>query len=343
MSEVFDGTSITKRQPAISLDYLTAYDMGPVETGDVSEGLFARAWRIYLEEDTKIYLEAANEDNSDWSGSPELLFDASSEISEEIKEIDLTFDQLGRPFVAYEQDSRVWIWWFDPQLQETTIREVTDGRNPRCFLDERRTAFSEISDIILVYINDSSDAIEWREQRDRFNGAFTTTVTGDLSDTFVETVFKTTGNRFRIVYSEFQPTFSGYLLKAVDSELYPITIGPEEVETNVKISEGILKQIIVKRTLSEESVETSVIIESGQLRSINRDFSIEPEEIETEAVITQGDLISVVITRTIESEEIEASAVIAFGELNQIIIRETLDSEEIETEVVINSGILETP
>lgn len=346
MSKIFEGTSITKRQPTISLDYLTAYDVGPISQGDLSEGPTVRVYRVFVENETEVYIEAELLDKTGWTGTPSLLFDASDSGNlSAIAEIDLTFDQLGRPFVFYQQPNGsvndLWIWWFDSQLGDTTLKFISEGRNPNCYQDERSPKFSELSDILIFYINGDDSAVEWRQQRDRFDTIYTTPLTTGITDLFLEELSKTTDNRIRLVYLEFQPTLASYTLKFLDSALYPILLENEQLEVNTELLSGILNQVLQRASFNEQ-LEVNGTLSLGELQSVVLSYSLTPESLETSSDILSGELISIVLQTEIEPESVETDALILSGSLDEIVLQYNLDPESLETNSTLLSGTLTT-
>lgn len=138
-------------------DPLLAKDFGPVALQDPSEGVRVKVWTARLEEGVL------------WIGADDvsetILFTRSVDV-DPVNKIDLTFNQNGDPFIAFEQSGQIYIYWHDPLEGDNTFRHIAPGEDPFCHLDERRPEFSGISDIILVY--KSGGVLYWAEQRDRF-------------------------------------------------------------------------------------------------------------------------------------------------------------------------------
>ena len=119
---------------APSVNPLVAQDMGPIAVNDVTQGLRARLWTATCDGSAVTLV-----------GHGELLSDTA------ITQISLTFDQAGKPFVAYAAGGMVKIWWFDPIAAANVITEIAMGDQPFAHLDERRPELVSISDVIILY------------------------------------------------------------------------------------------------------------------------------------------------------------------------------------------------
>lgn len=93
---------------------------------------------------------------------------------------DLTFDQLGRPFICWEVDGQVWVRWYNPISQMAETWNICAGRTPVCSIDTFHEYQSDISDILLFYIDDEADRVKYRLQRDRYLVEYETELKGYL-------------------------------------------------------------------------------------------------------------------------------------------------------------------
>lgn len=130
---------------------LAAQDAGPIALNDISQGLRARIW-------TATWNPANGEIRLD-DGT--LLTTVAS-----LTELSLSFDQAGRPFLAYAAGGSVYIRWYDSSVSATVTTLIATGDQPFCHLDERRPEFVGESDVLLIYRR--AGAVYYRRQRDRF-------------------------------------------------------------------------------------------------------------------------------------------------------------------------------
>ena len=97
--------SLDTRPDGLALDYQTSWAFGPIETGSVVSGSVTASWRvrnIYTEstQTGSVFLDRENDAGDNWrTGSLLFIYTGSA-----IKEIDLTFDQSGRPVVSGDRD-----------------------------------------------------------------------------------------------------------------------------------------------------------------------------------------------------------------------------------------------
>ena len=130
------------------------HEDGPIDLNDPSAGLFYQIWhgRVY--------------------GGGVFLFsdlverqDILSQLN--ITEMSFTFDQNGRPSVAYVQYGIAKIWWYDSTVEGMTTTLIGSGViSPKVILDDKRQTQTNSSDIILGYIRNKN--LYYRQQRDRF-------------------------------------------------------------------------------------------------------------------------------------------------------------------------------
>lgn len=155
----FVSASLVNRLDALSMDYSTSFAFGPIETGSVVSGSIFKSWRAMNFYDTAsqtgtIYLTRENDTGDNWR-SDVPLFSYSGTL---IKEVDLTFDQAGRPVVSGDRDvylgtdtgSLVWLYRFDATFNDFIFTSIATGSNPRIMLDD--LIDSSNSDVIAFYI-----------------------------------------------------------------------------------------------------------------------------------------------------------------------------------------------
>ena len=130
------------------------YEDGPIALNDPSAGLFYQIWtgQAY---DGGIFLFSDLVERQD-------ILNALN-----ITEMSFTFDQNGRPTVAYVYYGIAKIWWYDSTIENHATTEIGSGvRRPRVILDDKRQTQTNSSDIILGYIKNEN--LYYRQQRDRF-------------------------------------------------------------------------------------------------------------------------------------------------------------------------------
>ena len=162
----------------------TSSDNGPIAIQNTSKGLMAKIWTASYNSIT---------------GSVTLQDGTNLFTDVSLKELSLTFNQTGNPFVAFRSATRIKTWWYDPLLSNYTIKDVTAGDQPFCYLDERRPEFSANSDVFLLYHRNGE--IFYRLQRDRFDVEYSTGIIGG-TDIVIECFGMAKNNRLQIKYYE---------------------------------------------------------------------------------------------------------------------------------------------
>lgn len=160
------------------------FETGPTELNDTSAGLLVKTWVFEILADTLVVY-------------PEATPSQKTTISSghgELTEISGTFDQNGRPIVAYVEDGSAKLRWFDP-VPATFV--VTDYGltvlNPRVALDDKRFLQNAASDIIFSYILNGGLYI--RVQRERYLTARLLDANAILSTETQKILFRTGLNR----------------------------------------------------------------------------------------------------------------------------------------------------
>ena len=164
-----------------SRDRKISYHWGPVQVQDPSQGLLVKVWALRAEGASAV-LSAP--------GSPTTtVFTRGTNIDN----VNLAFDQNGRPCVCYEEEGGgSYLFWFDPVPNEPTHMPIT-GESPRITLDDARPMNIGLgSDVILAYVRDG--LIRHRRQRDRFEIEFTPTVGEEGPPVEAETIYHVTMN-----------------------------------------------------------------------------------------------------------------------------------------------------
>jgi hypothetical protein len=132
---------------------------------DPSQGLGVKLWKARAEEEN-VLLSAP--------GTPEFIWYTHADP---IKELSLSFDQNGRPCIAFVDDvGEVLLRWFDPVPNAVVNFDLgaLGGITPQVTLDDNRAFNGANSDVILGYVR--AGIIRYRQQRDRFTDEITPTI-----------------------------------------------------------------------------------------------------------------------------------------------------------------------
>lgn len=133
---------------------LVDYEMGGVAISDPSQGLNVQSWKCTYEQSRFILTPETG------PASVVLVVDSVTAMS-------FTFDQNMRPTIAYEQNGRLWLWWWDTTVSARVFTDHGPGRCPRLTLDDKRDSQTSNSDIIFAYIKPTNELC-FRKQRERF-------------------------------------------------------------------------------------------------------------------------------------------------------------------------------
>lgn len=141
-------------------------------------------------------------------GSDVLIRGAIGEIWEEpvvvfsepdfIKDLSLTFDQLGRPLIFYRNENYdLKFYWFDPVLGENTITALGQGYDPVACFDFPQDTGQSFTDMLVFYIRE--DKIYMRVQRDRFTIEYDTGISHPRIR--LESAGMRKDNRLQVIYT----------------------------------------------------------------------------------------------------------------------------------------------
>lgn len=133
------------------------YEMGGAAVGDPSQGLMVQPWRARIVGSDVLLSTPPFESES-------VLFSAPN-----ITEVSLAFDQNMRPMLAYVQNARAKLWWYDPVPAGYTVLEFpVDARSPYLCMDDKRDFATQfgLNDVLLSCIRGSR--LCTYQQRDRF-------------------------------------------------------------------------------------------------------------------------------------------------------------------------------
>lgn len=133
---------------------LLDYEDGGIDFNDSSEGHFYQWWRARVVDNTIVVDADHVEEQVLYTGT-------------EITEVSLTFDQNMRPCLAFVDNGRAYLQWYNTLESRQVITDLGSSViTPRVTLDDKRRIQSGISDIILAYLTEGTLRI--RQQRDRF-------------------------------------------------------------------------------------------------------------------------------------------------------------------------------
>lgn len=231
--EAYDGTSSVRRPGALSLDYLTAWSIGPTALSDTTQGLLHRVWKVRVDNaDGKVYLQRAREPIGTEPDGWEPEFELFSFTITEIEEVDLAFDQNGAPVVsAQRQGNQLWLYWFSPLAGGYVFEMLGEGRTPRLLLDDPQS----LSDatILLFYVNDAVGLPQWRTQEELYAtphnmplDRWVDVESGERAaiarstDLFIEEVAKAVDYRLH-VFASLRGGAGGYRLVSIETVPYP--------------------------------------------------------------------------------------------------------------------------
>jgi hypothetical protein len=245
--------SLVKRPDAVSPDYLYAFTTGPRAELDVTEGLFARAWKVRCSNALKkIYVAVSNEANDEWEAEQELLTFTGDDFSE----VDIAFDQQGQVVVCgVRGGNQIWLYYYETLISDYQFIQIATGRTPRVALDEPFDA--AISDVLVSYVKSDDSAIVYRQQRDRYLVEYSTGYAA-TANSFVEDCGWTIDHRFLILVSERNTVTGRYGLLKIYSALYPIRgYDTEGLAPGATLRDSTLVTVIISVGGDPESGEPS--------------------------------------------------------------------------------------
>lgn len=335
------GASLTRRLDAISLDYLTAYSIGPIADGDASGGTRARVWRARAVNDEtsgtgQIFIANSNDSNTAWINEV-LLFSYVGTA----REIDLAFEQAARPVVTLEIAGRINLYWFDPTQSDFVVTDFDDGRNPRVLLDAPNDTAN--SDVLLFYIRDASDRVVYRQQRDRYATRYDSPLV-NVGSKFLEEVIRATDNRVAIIASVRDVAAGQYSLQRRETTLYPYISDIDAGDADWAILAGVLTSIIIDHLLFDiDKIDTIWSIRAGTNNVVLINHVLfDIDKLDAVWAIQSGSNIVVVITHTMfDIDKLDAVWTIQSGTNVVIVITHTLfDIDQLDAAWSIQGGTL---
>ena len=239
-----------KRKPYIDFDlilpsirYSSIFDIknGPIELSQSKNNLISRYWICY-QDSINVYLRGAIDENT-WS-EPILIFEEVNEI----EEISLTFDSLGREIIFYKISSGLYVWFFD-SLASSFIKLLIseNGKNPLADFDYINNTSNENADAMIFYVK--NDGIYWRLQRDRFTIEYFSYE--EKEDIKLLKGGNTTTNQFQLLYG--YPNFKDRreLPKVYETESYVFTsLNNDNLEFGFTLGFGEYKECVFKKGIT---------------------------------------------------------------------------------------------
>lgn len=256
------NSSKTRRPDALTFDYLTAFCPGPVANGDVSQGVVPFAWRCRVENPSafdftgRVYISRENDTHDGWEPEVELF----TFTGDRIDEVDIAFEQAGRPVVCAERSGHVWLYWFNTVSSAFEFTDFGIGRTPRVILDNPLNTSD--SDVLLFYL--SVTKLVLLQQRDRYTVEIETPFGVDDSY-FIEDVVKMRDSRIRVLLSRRDSTTGKYSSSFIDSTLYPVVVIEEGFTPNVSFLDASLVSVIIDSALDVDAFSPGLSFTSATL------------------------------------------------------------------------------
>lgn len=333
-SPKLSGISTTLRPDALSLDYQTAYTMGPVAIGDVTQGVLARTWRLKYH-DGGYYVSRSNDANDAWEDETLLFTDARLP-----RELDVAFDQQARVFVCAEIAGHVWAYFYDVATSQYLFTDLGVGVTPRCVLDSPFD--TTIADVLVFYMNRTRGTLSYRQQRDRYLVEYDTPISDAPGDTFVEDAARLSGYRVAVLHSVHDPDHGTYELRELESALYPVPVLDSAVILSVTATEGSLVVVVIDESIDAQ-MQIALSLESGTMTSSEIDHILyDTDQMQIGLGLQSGTLGAPVIAHTLyDKDQMQIGLGIASGTLVVVVLTHTLhDIEQMQISLSLQSGTL---
>lgn len=338
------NSSKTRRPDALTFDYLTAFCPGPVANGDTSQGVISFAWRCRVDNPSifdltgRVYISRQNDTGNDWEPEVELF----TFTGDRIDEIDIAFEQAGRPVVCAERNGHIWLYWYNTISAAFEFTDFAVGRTPRVILDAPFNITS--SDVLLFYLSASN--LVFRQQQDRYGNEIVTPFPVD-ENYFIEDVVKLRDSRIRVDLSHRNSTSGKYTYETITSTLYPLVIGPDSVEPALSFVSADLVVVIIEEVLFDiDSLDPSFAFVSGILAEPLIDVILPADEdnLDPSFAFISGILADATITKVLfDIGSLDPSLTFISGTLIVIVIEQGLfDRGELDPSFEFVSGTLET-
>ena len=177
------------KPPNLAFDVVQAVSLGPMELNNSGGKLNERYWIAYVDNGA-VYIKGSQ--GEQWGAETVLFNDL-----EPIKQITLTFDQLGRPLVFYRVGAdTLRLYWYNPILEQAELKILAQGIDPSAGFDAPQDTGQSYSDAMLFYVRDN--VIYMRIQRDRFETEYVTPSIGDNVE--LRSSGMRVDNRYQVVY-----------------------------------------------------------------------------------------------------------------------------------------------
>jgi len=316
------GASITRRPDTISLDYLVAHTLGPIAVADPSRGLVARVWKAWTPDGYEVRLVGANSAGDAWTDEV-LLFTIDDE-GPPILELDIAFEQNGQPVVCLERAtgvggaSGIWIWFYDPTVPGTVLRNFGVGRTPRALLD--RPLDVADSDVCVFYVADHLGKIVYRQQRDRYAVEILTPIEA-TEDTFLEDAARTQDRRVVLILSERDPISGTYSLRTAATTLSPLAADTEAIEPTHGITAATLERVFrwLGAQMQIGAIGPVHSLVSARLQELIIIYALAGEAIEPAHSLTGITLRNLIWLYTATTEAVTPTHMIAHATLEQVV------------------------
>lgn len=333
--------SLLKRPDALTFDYLTAFTLGPREIGDASFGPVDRPWYVRADNATKsIFTSRANDANDAWE--PEVLLFTFEGV--DLEEVDIAFEQAGRPVVCAERKSglagakEVWIYWYDPFLASFTFQNFGSGRTPRTLLDNPPDTTR--SDIQVFYLKPGVGLV-YLQQRDSYAVEIATPHTEE-TDWYLEDVFYTNNWRVGVVLVRHNPDGS-YTKKRMETALMPVYLPPDHMVSSADVLAADMDVTMAYVEVDSDSMTADVSAISGSLVVPFTQLTLDPDNISAGASVQSAELALSKIKHTLyDKDQLAPAATVQSTELAEILIQSSLyDRDSLTTAASILSATLE--
>ncbi len=150
---------------------------GPIEIGNTGDGsyntLYSRKYAAFLDETSeRLRLVVYDEDSGQWvevvDGFPQPPHPVA-----EIRHLGVCFDQAARLVIAYEHNEDVYVYQWNPIVQDYVTRGPFPGVDPVLIQDATVGYYPPDSDILLFHLSRDRKALVMRAQRELYNTAHT--------------------------------------------------------------------------------------------------------------------------------------------------------------------------
>lgn len=356
--KVLERTSIDRRPDAITLDYLTAFALGPVALSDPTQRTINRPWAARVN-GTAIEIARSSHSAAElvnghaagayWEEWQELFtFDPDDG---EVLEIDLGFDQNGSAYIVAERaPGEVWLYWPNPQAGGAFVFEkIADGHSPRILLDDPEN--SQESDVLVFYVD--ADGVKWLAQREVFatpylipNAGWTTldmeTVTADPANVRLQDVALTGARRLLVIADEHDPASGTYRILLRESAPYPLYLPQEAVEQNVALVRLLAEKVANTYTPEAEAVGQDVRLHTLFAEELVIEHNLQSEAVDQNLTLAEFYAEEITIQYEPEPEAVDQNVTLFefLAELYQITYS-SATPEAVDLSVRLNSFVTE--